>query len=804
MRCIFKRYVSILICAGMLATSLSSLANAGESTAEPPPTASIEENSASGNEITDVDLSDAEPETNNETGNDNAALSGDSGAIEENAGSEAEAEEASQTQDEAEEQGPTGITDSDDNAEQPDVINTDAEAAVDQEIVNNNETLINADPPIPEIDDEMVLVGVNSFPERSGDELTRVCEDAEVIITATYSAAAGIPDDAEFVVKKITGNASDEILNALETTSGQALAPEIVINDIIFYDISFVLDDVEIEPYEPVKMRFEYKQTPFADLDVNETANVTILHLTDSSETTSAAPGENEQFLVEDVLTVDETLPSEVTHSGRLFDHVEVIHPVVENFEKGRTNIEFDASKFSIYAVALVSIETSEVLYKRVDSIDDVNANYLIVAVDRSYALKAAVNSTIFSAPVALVQVKAHPDYYSVPDLNKTPVTPDMLFTFSATGSEINFSTIKSLTGLYLNIPNTQTYIDEPISFSATDAREHQLAFNSGNASDYATRQLNTWVISNADNDLVSYGGNFLTDNLRVYEKNLVYDTYLSQRAMLIYKQVSDTLTVPGDYTGDGETDVEPDDPVDKPAYPAYIEPSAGKSGSFISSGMRINYDSDASTSQIESDAIFSDEFADDGKVWTDKSVIYGADDYQAFAAYDDGAFSVALSALTQKRIDESKSYDFPLDFVFIVDASGSMNDVVGGKTRAELLNNALNLAIHSIMKSHPQNRVGIVDFATTAKYDLPLGRYYVGGADDTPNYNGAAYDYFYTTFNSPGDAVMKPDAELRDSETKSLAEVPDITFYDATFTQLGIQQGAKMLLENTDTTYSP
>ncbi|MDR2649153.1 MAG: VWA domain-containing protein [Clostridiales bacterium] len=822
MRCIFKRYVSIVICIGMLAVSLPSLANADESTAAPSPTASSEENSVSGNEITGVELSDAEPEINSKTDNDNAALSGGSDAVEENAGNEAEAEEASQTHSDFEERRPSVNAeqpavnnDSSVNAKQPavdnDSVNNAEQLSVDNDSVNNAEQLSinnddsvnNAEQPVADNDDERVLIGVNSSPQRNGDELTRVCEDAEVIITATYTEGAKIPDEAEFVVKKITGRESDMIKNALETTSGQALASDMVISDIVFYDISFVLEEEEIEPSEPVKMRFEYKRQPFSDFNANANGNVTILHLTNNADNSAAGTGEDEQFLVEDVLSVDKTMSADIKDSGKLFDRVEIIEPVISNFEKGINDIEFDASMFSIYAVALVSIETSGDLYKRVDSIDDINADYLIVAADRSYALKAAVNSTVFSAPVTLIQVKGRPDYYYLPDPDITPVTPDMLFNFTSTGSQIN-STIKSLTGLYLNIPATSNFVDKPISFSADEAQEQSLVYTDGGSPNNQARQRNTWVIGAADNDLVSYGGNFKTDNLRSFEKSTVDNPlYLSQRAMLIYKQVSETLTVPGDYNGDGETDVEPDDPENKPSYPAYIEPSDEKSGSFTDSGTQINFDSDASTSQVESDLIFSGRFADDGKVWTDKSVVYGEDNYQAFSAYADGTFSVALSALAQKRIDENKSYDYPLDFVFIIDASGSMNESVGGKTRAELLNNALNLAIHAIMKSHPQNRVGIVDFATDAKDDLRLGRYYVGGENDTPNYNGAAYNYFYTTVNA-GQSVMHPDVNLRDSNTKAVASAEDLVFNGATYTQLGIQKGAQMLIENDDITHLP
>lgn len=86
-----------------------------------------------------------------------------------------------------------------------------------------------------------------------------------------------------------------------------------------------------------------------------------------------------------------------------------------------------------------------------------------------------------------------------------------------------------------------------------------------------------------------------------------------------------------------------------KPDYPDYIVTSGAKEGATSIGEVTGTYYSDPGTSQIENDKYFNDRPADDGKVITDKSVVYGDDDYGVFDNYDPNTFGVELSALGQE-----------------------------------------------------------------------------------------------------------------------------------------------------------
>jgi len=69
---------------------------------------------------------------------------------------------------------------------------------------------------------------------------------------------------------------------------------------------------------------------------------------------------------------------------------------------------------------------------------------------------------------------------------------------------------------------------------------------------------------------------------------------------------------------------------------------------------------------------------SNDGRVMTDKSVVYRADDYDAYDtdSYEQGDFSVTLSALAQEwTIQDEVDDAIPVDMVFILDLSNSMNN---------------------------------------------------------------------------------------------------------------------------------
>lgn len=134
------------------------------------------------------------------------------------------------------------------------------------------------------------------------------------------------------------------------------------------------------------------------------------------------------------------------------------------------------------------------------------------------------------------------------------------------------------------------------------------------------------------------------------------------------------------------------------------------------------------------------------GRVWTDKSVtadnevvFTGSGDSGTaqnefrFTRSQDGDFLVTYSALaTSQQITQLPK--IPVDVVFVLDFSGSMNwgtraeQVVGnnnqeGRANSRLLAmvNAMNETIDTLVKDNEHNRIGIAVFNGTASTLLPL-----------------------------------------------------------------------------------
>ena len=102
------------------------------------------------------------------------------------------------------------------------------------------------------------------------------------------------------------------------------------------------------------------------------------------------------------------------------------------------------------------------------------------------------------------------------------------------------------------------------------------------------------------------------------------------------------------------------------------------------------------------------------GRIWTDKTV-------EATGENEESDFLTTLSAMSSTS-NSTVTVTTPLDIVMVLDASGSMNDPMGGgdKTeRIEALKNAANSFIDTIAKQNEgiegvdrQHRVAIVKFA--------------------------------------------------------------------------------------------
>lgn len=154
------------------------------------------------------------------------------------------------------------------------------------------------------------------------------------------------------------------------------------------------------------------------------------------------------------------------------------------------------------------------------------------------------------------------------------------------------------------------------------------------------------------------------------------------------------------------------------------------------------------------------------GRVWTDKTV-YTEDatfsgDVGNVTVKNDSDFLVAYSALATTQNITGKS-SVPVDVVFVIDNSNSMDDSVGDGSRQSRLDatvEAVNTSIATIMDSHPDSRVAVVLYGSSAHTLMPLGHYsastswqhngdYIWYESDT-YYSGYYDDYVTdTTFES-------------------------------------------------------
>lgn len=215
---------------------------------------------------------------------------------------------------------------------------------------------------------------------------------------------------------------------------------------------------------------------------------------------------------------------------------------------------------------------------------------------------------------------------------------------------------------------------------------------------------------------------------------------------------------------------------------------------------VKCEYASDYSTSQI--DKLFSEENENNGRIETDKSVVYGEDDYLAFETYNPGEFSVTLSALGQKYADvKQKTVKVPLDVVLILDISGSMS-VNGDIKRADNMVKAVNETITYLMNEDENNRVAVVAYNNCATKILPLGRYYVG---ENMNYS-SENSYFSVEWSTKYKSYKTLKiGQIRQEKSKKIVGNSGnvIEIYGATYIQDGIKAGADILISEEDTTYT-
>lgn len=143
------------------------------------------------------------------------------------------------------------------------------------------------------------------------------------------------------------------------------------------------------------------------------------------------------------------------------------------------------------------------------------------------------------------------------------------------------------------------------------------------------------------------------------------------------------------------------------------------------------------------------------GRIWTDKTVM-------ATGENEESDFLTTLSAMSSTS-NSTVTVTTPLDIVMVLDASGSMDDPMGGgdsTKRIEALKNAANSFIDTIAKQNEgiegvnrQHRVAVVKFAGKKSSNIGNSKYYDGG-----------YSYNYTQ-------VMKDLTDCSGGNVKALKD---------------------------------
>lgn len=252
-----------------------------------------------------------------------------------------------------------------------------------------------------------------------------------------------------------------------------------------------------------------------------------------------------------------------------------------------------------------------------------------------------------------------------------------------------------------------------------------------------------------------------------------------------------------------------------KPDYGEFIKVTDGLKGDTALSGdsgtVKGKYYSDPSTADIETQFRLPNYRTSkiyDGKVVTDKSVIYGKDDYGAFNSYDANTFSVTLSALGQEyAIPYTHQVRTPVDVVFVLDVSGSMtnNSTTQGENpdRVVDLCKAVNAAMSQIMNDHEANRVGISIYSSGAWEMLPLDRY-TANNDEYLTTQQRSVKHELTNY-TPSIRYLLGSSSLKNDSGKSFANVGASAPQGiGTYTQAGIAMGNEIFEAiGDDTTYT-
>ena len=645
--------------------------------------------------------------------------------------------------------------------------------------------------------------------------------DDTMRVQVTIVGAAELPGNLVLDVKPITPENAPDAHGTMQVALSQKVATDTkFVSQASFFDMKLYSDGgvYELPEGATAKVTVTFSKPVFAADDIAGAVDIHTYILSTEETAPSGESGSDAQtpaddsseFVVSDEVvsedamygqsTEDNGLP-EIPYTAGIADAESYL-----NVDQGITEVTFETTNMEAFALALSDTTQTGDFWVRVKSLDEITADgtYMIVSAQGNYALTGNT-STNYTA-VTVQTVKGNTQYYTISNSGSTSVR----WTFTPSGN--GFVIKNQASSVYVAPYRQRSWYTYTYYALNTSSKVMTLSYHTPE---------NCWRMTEGTYYLNNEGtGSFTctSSNDGSYNSS---NPYYYTRDMLIFK-LSDvtSLTIPGDVISAGGGGAAEGIAPDKPDYGDFINPSGSKTGdtAVVQDGdgeeaIAVNgkYYSDPATSNIERNFrknSYEENKPNDGKVMTDKSVIYKGDDYNAFSSYEDNTFGVTLSALGQAyEMPQEDMVVTPVDVVFVLDVSGSMTkngtDDGTDASRAQQMAAAVNDSMYHILQEHEANRVGVVVYSSGAWEVLPLGRY---TADNNEYFvcEPESFSHNPTGFSMTVHKVYGSSSLKSEDGTSYAGAGRSAGQGIGTYTQAGIAMGHKVFQDiGSDTTYT-
>ena len=637
-------------------------------------------------------------------------------------------------------------------------------------------------------------------------------EDELLTLTVNFTGLPEpLPETARLSLRPITEENDPATLESAAFTAGELVEENRMLSGLSVFSLQLMDGDVPLSLPAGVSAQVQLRFTGplFPETDVRP-ADLHTLVLSGLTEPAAPASEEAVTYATEPAPITPQEV--EATYGGA---------------EQGVTALDFTTDSLTSFAVLYTTETKTGNFWKQVRSLDALQPGetYILVSVEGGFALTDNLNSP--NSPnytaVQLQPVKANPDYFTaeVPEAARWTYKDLGGPTFSHRIGEsvldkkttyVNPAVEKTLNELPELLPDPNI---QPLTSSEQVFTEEKTVLTLGSGAAPGTITLsndgmylsvyamNSEIEEKDDYHLPLGIGN--DQKFRGADKGTTYDhLYYFWKAhtdeLQIYQLVNASLSVPADAVAGSGSGLPGS--AQKPQYGPYVPTSDQLVGEVTVGGITGQYASDPATSQLEAQfgngthggTDFMNNQSENGKLLMDKSVTYGRDDYDVFNRYEDGSFGVTLSALGQDFVVDATESTVPIDVLFILDMSNSMNETDPGQAenRGQILVNSMNKTIANLMESNPENRVCAVGFNSSSYELLPLGRY-------EPDSQGRYFRWQSGPINPDSG---KPAGQIVPTGPNGDIGSP-VTFAGGTFTQMGIAQGYALMSRNHETTYT-